>query len=194
MEHYQNETLKTYDKIAEEFAKKNNQAPMQPMYEKFKQFLPSGRVYDLGCGTGRDANALHLMGYDVFAFDYSLKMLQVAQREYPHIYFQQANILTDFSKNSHVDGVWACASLLHFNTNDFIKSLSIIYDMLNKNGILYMALKLDDYIEEDVIEGRYFRYYMVSEVMEHLESAGFEILHFERSPKTVFGNFFARKK
>lgn len=178
---YQEETKKTYESIAHSFANLNNLSKeLYPFYKKFKEYLPEGKVYDIGCGTGRDTYALKQLGYDVIGFDYSESMIKVAQSEYPECHFEKSDILKDFLNKEKVDGVWACASLLHFNQYDFEKSLLIIYNMLRDKGVFFLSMKLgNDY--EEIDKGRFFRYYHLITLLSLLQNHFFEVIFYEKT-------------
>ena len=50
------------------------------------------RTLDAGCGTGWLTNTLHSAGYTTHACDASATLLEVAQKNYPHIHFLHADI------------------------------------------------------------------------------------------------------
>jgi 2-polyprenyl-6-hydroxyphenyl methylase/3-demethylubiquinone-9 3-methyltransferase len=43
------------------------------------------RIFELGCGNGSVANALHQRGFEVQGIDYSESGIQVAREHYPHL-------------------------------------------------------------------------------------------------------------
>ena len=43
------------------------------------------RVFELGCGNGSVANALHQLGFQMQGIDYSESGIRVARENYPHL-------------------------------------------------------------------------------------------------------------
>ena len=62
-------------------------------YKTFKRLLPRGKIIDLGCDIGRDANVLTKLGYQYSGIDYSDKMIEIARQNNPTLQFTVMNIL-----------------------------------------------------------------------------------------------------
>lgn len=193
----QMETKETYNKIAKEYAALNNDNQEVIHFQhKFKDLLGKGKVYDLGCGTGRDTNALRKLGLDVTGFDYSEGMLEVARQSFPKCSFKRLDMLNELHKLEQTDGVWACASLLHFNEVNFKKVLNSIIDLIRQEGLLYISLKLSESLDEEVINGRYFKYYTDSELRRIFESLNLDCFYHKingNEERKVFGNYILKK-
>jgi SAM-dependent methyltransferase len=111
------------------------------MFEKY--LFDGARVFDFGCGSGRDTKYFKEQGYAVEAIDGSVELCRRASKltgvDVKNICFQDIEYCNDF------DGVWACASLLHV-PSDELKSVFIkIAEGLRDNGILYASFKYGDF-------------------------------------------------
>ncbi len=60
----------------------------------FSLVPPPARVLDAGCGTGRVAGRLALLGYDVVGCDADHSMVAVAEREHPDLDWRVADLAT----------------------------------------------------------------------------------------------------
>ncbi len=56
------------------------------VYENY--FKKPGKILDLGCGTGRTSSTLAARGHEVFAIDYSEKMINEAKKKYNNLDFR----------------------------------------------------------------------------------------------------------
>jgi SAM-dependent methyltransferase len=60
--------------------------PFAIVHQHWIKFLPAvpAKIVDVGAGSGRDANALAALGYDVFALEPSPTMLEIAKKLHPN--------------------------------------------------------------------------------------------------------------
>ncbi len=126
---------------------------MLALHEAFLVKLPTGgRILDAGCGSGRDAKAFALRGYDVTAFDASPELAKLASA---HCGFDvAARTFSDVDEIDAYDGIWSCASLLHVADQDMSRAIGRLWRALRPDGCLYMSFKLGS--GERVHGGRHF--------------------------------------
>lgn len=143
------------------------------MKEQYSRFLPkvtdSGSILDAGCGSGRDTKAFGDLGYKVTAFDGSERMAMLASK-YTGLCVKKM-LFEDIAWVDRFDGIWACASLLHLNKNDFISVGKLLNRALKKNCPIYMSFKYGN--QEYTKDGRYFQCYDEAQLSEHLNKIGF---------------------
>lgn len=177
------DTIDWYNKHAEEFAQKAG----THVYDGFKQFeslLPKGgKVLDAGCGSGRDTMYFVQDGFDATGMDISSGLIQHAKKEYPVGKFLVGDMRALEFGDADFDGVWANASLLHYeNRGDVLKSLQEFYRVLKEKGIVYVNVKLQTKdktgLEYDkrFAEPRFFQYFTEKEMRDLLNEAGFTVL------------------
>jgi 2-polyprenyl-3-methyl-5-hydroxy-6-metoxy-1,4-benzoquinol methylase len=79
-------------------------------------FSPGARVLDLGCGSGRDLDALIQAGFDGYGVDGSPEMIREAIRHFPHlaerITVDELPQLKTISDHSY-EGILCSAVLMH---------------------------------------------------------------------------------
>jgi SAM-dependent methyltransferase len=113
-----NIVMSTYDKNYQDldyFGK-----PYLALVAFFKEYMPRGRVLDLGCGRGRDSIALARLGYDVLGVDISSvgvsQMMEIGLKESLSLVGEVADIY-DFHLDDTVDIV-LLDSMLHSYKRD----------------------------------------------------------------------------
>ena len=166
------ETLNYYNENAKEYFETTKNLKTTEIYKQFLSMVkPSGKVLDLGCGSGRDSLYFKNAGFDVTSVDGSIELAKEAEK-----LINQEVIVSkfeDFKSEERFDGIWACASLLHVRRENIEEVLRNLADNLNKGSVFYLSFKYgdDEYIDE---RGRYFNCYkeegfekMVSSIKEY---------------------------
>ncbi len=171
--------INTYNQIAAIYQSANqNRGMIADQLEKFIVSLPNKpRVLDLGCGPGFDTFAMRKNGLQAIGFDLAMEMLRIGHEKYA-VPLVQADLF--HIPVSRVDGVWACASLLHLNRADMPAALKEIARVLTPDGIFYLSLKWgkgSDWKEKSYREKapRYFTYWLPETIDPLLSAAGFTI-------------------
>jgi SAM-dependent methyltransferase len=169
----ENSTIKYYSDNAESFLANTVNVDMSKHHAQFEKYLkPSGRILDLGCGSGRDSLHFLKQGYSVVSVDGSIEMCKAASKltgqEARWIMFDQLDYVNEF------DGIWACASLLHVSRDAMVNVLYLVKRALKDNGTLYLSYKYGNTQREK--DGRLFSDYTEETVRELLnEVGGFKI-------------------
>lgn len=200
-------TLGSYKKIAEARGKTHATPDFwRSEFEKFRKLLPSGKVIDVGCGSGRDALLFTEGSYEYIGVDLSDEMLVGARELAPSADFRKMDMYAlDFSPQSF-DGFWAAASLLHIPKRNVGKVLQEIKQVAKSGGIGFLAVKEGE--GEKMVRGsyegdeRFFAFYQEDEFLKVLQENGFEVLQHSRDmreynpPKnlTVWLLYFVRIK
>lgn len=212
-------TLKSYA----EMAVKQNKACLnfnfwRKDFNKFRKFVPKGRIIDIGCGAGRDALLFHEYKpfYPYIGIDGCKEMIQEARRLVSGGIFMEMNMYelgARFEKD-FFDGFWAVRSLLHIPKNKVLRIfqknrikivLGEIRKVVKKNGIGFIVVK--DGVGEEMIydkkgeNPRFFAFYGEKEFRDILEKNEFKVLRCEKDLKeyspltgnnTVFLKYFVK--
>ncbi len=165
--------IEYYNENAESFFAGTVNADMSLWRDKFEKLLPDGgRVLDLGCGSGRDSLAFKQHGKTVVALDASSKMCEMASKLIGQDVLQMR--FDEIAFEDEFDGIWACASLLHVQSDELPDILGKVRKALKKQGILYISFK---YGEGTVKRGeRSFSDHTEVSVRKLLDDAGFDVL------------------
>ena len=112
-------TISYYDDNANEYYYSTVGVDMTNCYTTFIQYLPtSGRIIDIGSGSGRDLLFFKKRGYQVEGIDASDAMCKLAQ-DYAGASVDNVRI-QDWNPQKKYDGIWACASLVHLEEKDIL--------------------------------------------------------------------------
>ena len=190
-------TLNYYNENAKKYFDTTVNADMSKSYEFFLKYVKSGRILDLGCGSGRDSLYFKNLGFDVTAVDGSVELCKLAS-EYTGLDVRCMRF-EDLREIGYYDGIWASASLLHVDRRFLLDVLKKTRDALKQSGYMYAALKNGEG-EEVTPEGRYFNYVTYDKFEELTNLAGLQIVDFysgksvSNPNETRYWNNFMLKK
>lgn len=146
-------TLEYYNKQAENFTQDTKDVEFSAIQDDFASYVSAGgTILDLGCGSGRDSKAFIERGYRVVAVDGSEEICRVAGE-----YIGQEVICSTFQEykpTETFDGIWACSSLLHLETNDIKAVVKRLSENLRLGGCFYASFKYGGF--SGMRNGRYF--------------------------------------
>lgn len=148
-------TLDFYEKEAPVYVA-SGKGGVSARLDDFARALPDGaRILELGCGGGRDAEALLARGFDVDATDGTPAMAaKAAERLGRPVRVMRFDELSDVST---YDGVWANASLLHVPRAALGGVLALIFAALKPGGRFFANYKAGGTAGRDRL-GRYYNY------------------------------------
>jgi ubiquinone/menaquinone biosynthesis C-methylase UbiE len=212
MEQAQTELQNSYDRIAEEYAKRfYNELDSKPfdrkMLDWFIEKVDSiGTICDLGCGSGHIANYLHSRDLEVCGIDLSSGMVEQAQKLNSNIAFQQGDMLSldDFADKSF-GGIAAFYSIIHVPRLLVVDALREMNRVLRSKGVLLLTFHigqqthhLEEWFDKRVFLD--FHFFETAQMKVDLQMAGFELEEaVERDPypeievQTRRAYIFARK-
>ena len=88
-----------YDSRMEKFLLPYESSPWRPVYDAVLELMPTDRnlsILDIGCGTGRCADALQRAGYfNYIGFDFSSERINEARRYLPSTQFHVLDVFAD---------------------------------------------------------------------------------------------------
>ena len=212
MEQAQTELQNSYDRVAEEYAKRfSNELDSKPFDRKMLDWFIEkvngvGTICDLGCGSGHIANYLHNRDLEVCGIDLSSGMVKQAQKLNPNIAFQQGDMLSldDFADNSF-GGIAAFYSIIHVPRLLVVDTLREMNRVLRSKGVLLLTFHigqqthhLEEWFDKRVFLD--FHFFETAQMKVDLQMAGFELEEaVERDPypeievQTRRAYLFARK-
>lgn len=179
-------TIDHYDRTAAEFQAFRGEGISHNWaaeIARFHQFLPTGKLLEIGCGTGNEGQLLADLGYDYQGTDPSIAMLRLALHQHPNLHFRLLNVLDlDFFPHHYFDGFVAFASLLHVAPENIQAALHQIKAVTAPGGIGLITLKQGEG-EAVAADGRYFVYYTAESFSQELAQARFRLLDLTFHPE-----------
>lgn len=148
---------------------------------RFNEFLPSGKLLEIGAGGGRDAHVLVGLGYDYLGTDISGGLVEEARKNNPGVTFVEKSVY-DLDYDSEFDGFWCSAVLLHVPRNRIGEALEPIHRAMAPGAIGFISVKqgTGEHLEvDDKHTGnnkRLFVYWQGEDFRQVLEENNFEVL------------------
>ena len=142
-----NSTLNYYQNNAKQIIEHYENVNMSKLHDKLKMaFSISSKLLEIGCGSGRDASALHKSGYEIFITDASDSMLSEAIKNHPEFKEKSLNLkLPDpiqFQDESF-GGIYAIAVLMHLNEAEINQSFNEFNRVLRSKGRLFFSICIE---------------------------------------------------
>jgi ubiquinone/menaquinone biosynthesis C-methylase UbiE len=178
-------TKESYNKSATQWSEKHWTYEQEKdlnlilILEKFVKLLGGkGLVLDAGCGSGRDSKYLLEHKIQIIGIDFSDGMLKEARKRVLNGDFRKMDMKKLEFADNQFDGIWACASLLHFPKNEVSKALEEFRRVLKPNGILFASVKegVGERIETEKYGPRFFAYYELTEFENKIKESGFNVI------------------
>jgi SAM-dependent methyltransferase len=177
-------TLSYYQNNALEWSKTHlSKGFWENEYKIFHRLLTSGKIIDIGCGTGRDAGPLVKLGFDYFGVDISENIIQVAQKQNPKLQFDIASIYDLSHITDKFDGFIIQAVLVHLPKNRLKQAFNSVHSVLKPNATGWITVKagvgegiITDKRIGDKDNQRYWSFFDFEEFKGVLANNGFELL------------------
>lgn len=181
-------TIDDYDSQAERYAACLGCASLDHEIDQFAAMLPPAAwIVDSGAGPGRYTLALAQRGLNVVALDLSSGLLRAGvELGVKH------SVLADMRRLPFaagvLDGVWACASLLHLQQSSMPRVLAEMRRTVCSGGVAFISVKQGQGTEWVTSPGggrRFFTYYQPDVLDVLLTDAGWQIVDGKLSPDTT---------
>ncbi len=142
-----------YDSNFNKFLESTLAVDMTPLYYEFTKYLPdNASILDIGCGSGRDLKYFRTCGHRALGLEPNSKLSDYA-RSYSECNVVE-NSIEQFDTHNKFDGIWACASLLHLETDALKNSLVKIASLMHLESVFYCSFKHGEFNGER--DGRFF--------------------------------------
>lgn len=132
-----------YENHGLQYIKDTESVDMSDVVGRFAVHLEKGaRILDVGAGAGRDSKSLQNEGFAVVALEpcktFVAHLQKVPNLEVWAFGAQEVEDVETFN------GIWACASLIHFDEKELPKVMKRLCRALKPNGYFYMSFKNGD--------------------------------------------------
>jgi SAM-dependent methyltransferase len=181
MANHSKELQDTYSKIAEQYVAVRDNMLLIPELESFISLLKGVNVLDAGCGPGRDTHYFLQRGLRVIGIDFTERFISIAKQRVPNADFREMDILNLQFHDSLFNGIWSCAVLSHLKKAHLPIALSGFYKILQKDGILFMSVKLgngEKVVKEALFDNnpRFTSFFQKREITNFLRRNGFKVI------------------
>ncbi|MFE5588418.1 class I SAM-dependent methyltransferase [Kitasatospora sp. NPDC056531] len=157
---------------------------MAGQVERFADSLPvPSLILDAGCGPGRDLARFTARGHSARGVDLNPVFVAMANAHAPTSQGDLRDVGSQFPAGT-VDGIWACASLVHLRESETVDVLGQFAGLLRPGGKLYACVRSvgrTGWLDEP--DGR--RWYTVWDAGAFavaVADAGFEVDHIGQGP------------
>lgn len=191
-------TQSSYDKVAAAYARQfQHELDHKPFDRKMLELLAeksTGTICDMGCGPGQVAAYLHHLGAEVCGVDLSPQMVAEASRLYPHISFQQGDMLNlKAIADGAFGGIAAFYAIIHIPRPQVADALRELRRVLRPDGSLLLTFHIGDEIRHldtwfNQPVNLDFAFFETQEMKDYLLTAGFtlgEIIERDPYPQEV---------
>lgn len=163
---------KYYEINAKKYIEETIECDMSKQYQLFLKYMNNtGKILDIGFGSGRDMMYFSSIGYNVKGIDPTPSFVNTMKDNGYDVSLLHSE---DMEYQNEFDGIWACASLLHVHRDNLKEVFKRCCNALKNNGIIYCSFKYGDF--EGIINERYFTYLNEQLFNEIIQDTGLTIL------------------
>lgn len=141
----------------------------------FNELLPSGKILEIGVGSGLEAAELIKMGYEYTGIDPAMELIKIAQERFPYVQFLAKNVYELDFMQVLFEGFWCSAVLLHIPPENIDIALQKIKSAMKKGalGFISVAEGKGEYLDKET--ERWFYLYEEDNFVDILYKNGFFI-------------------
>lgn len=154
----------------------------------------SGRILDVGSGTGRWSGHLASCGYDIEGLEPVDAFVEIARKTHPTVVFRQASFSDLHGSEERWSGILAWYSLIHLGPDELPTALATLRGVLEVDGSLLVSFFSGHRLEafRHPVTTAY-RWPMLN-MVDVIERAGFEVTHQQWDPRGLHANITARAR
>lgn len=178
------ETFQTWNKVAHLYQDKFMDLEM---YNESYDFVCNSvgknkaKVLDIGCGPGNISKYLlsKRPDFDILGIDVASNMIELAKKNNPSANFAVMDCREIDSIKNQFDAIICGFCLPYLSESDVEKFLQDCYNLLNKNGLLYISFvegnsNKSGFLTSNSGDRVYFYYHDLNELKTQLTQIGFE--------------------
>ena len=167
------------------------QDPDRAVIEPWAQTV-SGRILDVGAGTGRWAGHLATLGHDVEGLEPAEKFTELPRRTHPDVVFRRAALADLVGSAERWSGILAWYSLIHFGPDGLPGALATVREILEDDGSLLLSFFSGPRLESFPHPATTAYRWPMADMTRELEQAGFEVIGQQWDPRSLHANVTAR--
>lgn len=196
---HQKVTLESYNHNIDEYLEKvaadtSRTLAYWPGAQAFLDLLEPGQtIFELGSGSGRDANVIEQAGFRVNRSDAALGFVEHIRSEGHDVVVYNVLHAPLTQKQT---AIFANAVLLHFDEAQIQDALTNIHSSLTPGGLLYLGMKLgtfEGWREKGLSGKRYFKFWQLPALERLIKTVGFQLLTSIVTPDQDFVGIICRR-
>ncbi len=154
----------------------------------------SGRILDIGAGTGRWSGHLAALGHAVEGLEPVDQFVEIARRTHPTVVFRHASLADLIGSEEHWSGILAWYALIHPGPDELPTALSTLAKILEADGSILVSFfsgtRLETFRHPVTTAYRW----PMKDMTRAIEQAGFEVTDQQWDPRGLHANITARKR
>lgn len=141
---------------------------------------PKAKLLDIGCGPGNITRYLlsQRPDFDIFGIDLAPNMIELARKNNPTARFAVMDVRHIHRLETKYDGIIAGFCLPYLSPAESHTLIEATYDLLNKDGLIYLSFVEGDPDQSGFKTGSggrvFFQYHPMDDLQAHLIRTGFD--------------------
>ena len=151
----------------------------------------SGRILDVGAGTGRWSGHLAALGHAIEGLEPVDQFVEIARRTHPGVVFRHASLADLAGSGERWSGILAWYTLIHLGPDELAAALATLREVLAEDGSLLVSFFSGPRLEAfDHPATTAYRWPM-KDMIRAIEQAGFEVTDQQWDPRSPHANITA---
>ncbi|HPF25536.1 MAG: class I SAM-dependent methyltransferase [Steroidobacteraceae bacterium] len=151
----------------------------------------SGRILDVGAGTGRWSGQLASLGHAVEGLEPVDQFIEIARRTHPGVVFRHASLADLRGSEERWSGILAWYSLIHLGAEELPTALATLREVLVEDGSLLISFfsgpRLEAFHHPAITAYRW----PMNDMIRAIEQAGFAVTDQQWDPSGPHANITA---
>lgn len=151
----------------------------------------SGRILDLGAGTGRWSGHLAGLGHAIEGLEPVDQFVEIARRTHPTVAFRRASLADLVGSEERWSGILAWYSLIHLGADELPMALATLRGVLVEGGSLLVSFFSGSRLEAFQHPATTAYRWPMKDMIQAIEQAGFEVIDQQRDAQSLHANIAA---
>ncbi|MCC6773130.1 MAG: class I SAM-dependent methyltransferase [Gemmatimonadaceae bacterium] len=151
----------------------------------------SGRILDIGAGTGRWSGHLAALGHAVEGLEPVERFVEIARQTHPAVVFRHASLADLVGSEERWSGILAWYSLIHLGPDALPTALSTLREVLEADGSLLVSFFSGPRLEAIRHPATTAYRWPMQDMVRAIEQAGFEVTDQQWDPRAPHANITA---
>lgn len=151
----------------------------------------SGRILDVGSGTGRWSGHLSALGHSIEGLEPVEPFIEIARRTHPDVVFRHASLADLRGSAERWSGILAWYTLIHLDADELPPALATLREVLADGGSLLVSFFSGPRFEAFPHPATTAYRWPMKDMEQALEQAGFEVTERHWDPVAPHANITA---